>query len=205
MIVHRVFDEVLRTWSNVAVLRALLDTATGYTGNEVARVAGMDPRAALKALTRLEQLGLVRRQRGGRDHLFTLNREHYLVRRGILPLFAVERGFLDEIASAVRASINGHALSVVLFGSTARGEEQPESDFDVCCIVKDHAQRERAQSHLERSSQRLYNRYGIKLGPIFFTLDEFRHKRARRNALVNQILDHGKLIAGKNPKVLIHD
>ncbi|MGA2623864.1 MAG: helix-turn-helix domain-containing protein [Bacteroidota bacterium] len=86
MIMHRVLDEVLRSWSHVAVLRALMDTSTGFTGNEVARVSGMQPRSALKALSSLEELGIVRRQRGGRDHLFTLNREHFLVREALLPI-----------------------------------------------------------------------------------------------------------------------
>ena len=50
MIIYRAFDEVFRTWSNVAVIRALLDTNTGFTGNEVARAASMHPNSALKAL-----------------------------------------------------------------------------------------------------------------------------------------------------------
>ena len=86
MVIHRPFDEVLRSWSHVAVLRAILDSAVGLTGNEIARVSGMQPRSALKALTSLEELGIVHRQRGGRDHLFTLNRDHFLTREGLLPL-----------------------------------------------------------------------------------------------------------------------
>ena len=53
-------------------LRALIDTNSGFTGNEVARVSGMNPRSAFKALTSLENLGIVNRQIGGRDHIFTL-------------------------------------------------------------------------------------------------------------------------------------
>lgn len=41
MIIYRAFDEVFRSWSHVAVIRALIDTANGFTGNETARVSGM--------------------------------------------------------------------------------------------------------------------------------------------------------------------
>lgn len=64
MVFHRSLDEVFRSWTRVAVLRTLWDTATGFTGNQVARAAGMHPRSAFKALTALETLGMVQRQRG---------------------------------------------------------------------------------------------------------------------------------------------
>ena len=93
MIIYRAFDEVFRTWSNVAVIRALLDTNTGFTGNEVARAASMHPNSALKALTLLEGLGIVNRQIGGRDHIFSLNREYFLVQEAILKVFGIESSF----------------------------------------------------------------------------------------------------------------
>jgi predicted nucleotidyltransferase len=204
MIVNRVFDELFRTWSNVAVLRALQDTASGFTGNEVARESGMDPKAALNALTRLEELGIVRRQRGGRDHIFTLNRNHYLVERAIIPIFSAEHKFLDEIYSLIAKSVKGQALSIVLFGSVARREDTPQSDLDICCIVKNKTQQEKLQMKLDEISSTLHNRFGVKIGPVYFTLDEFRKKESKQNPLIRQILDQGKVIIGKNPKVLLN-
>lgn len=203
MIIHRVLDELLRTWSHVAVLRALLDTATGFTGNEVGRVSGMDPKAALAALTRLEELGVVRRLRGGRDHIFTLNRDHYLVTKGILPLFAVEQRFPGDLASVIARSVKGNALSVVLFGSVARREELPQSDVDLCCIVKNEAQKEKVQLLLNRIDSDLLNRFGVKLAPVYFTANEFRKKAKLRNVLIRNILEQGKVISGKHPKGLL--
>ena len=204
MIVNRSFDEVFRSWSNVAVLRALQDTASGFSGREVARVAGMSIRSALQALTSLENLGIVRRQRGGRDHIFTLNRNHYLVEQGIIPVFAIEHKFLEEVKSVIANAVKRQALSVILFGSVARGEEIPQSDLDICCIVKNKLQQGKLQSILDGMSPTLHNRFGVKIGPIFFTLDEFKKKASKRNPLIKQILDHGKVITGKNPKVLLN-
>lgn len=51
MVFHRVLDVVFSTWSHTAVLRALQDSAVGVTGREIARLAGMNHRSCLKALS----------------------------------------------------------------------------------------------------------------------------------------------------------
>ena len=102
MLFHRSLNEVFRSWTHVAVLRVLRDTTVGFTGNQVAREARMHPRSAFKALTALEMLGMIRRQRGGRDHLFTLNRDHILLVEGVLPLLDMERLMIDRLEAELR-------------------------------------------------------------------------------------------------------
>lgn len=202
MIIHRAFDEVFRSWSHVAVLRAIRDTAVGLTGNQVARAAGMQPRSALRALTSLEQLGIVRRQRGGRDHLFTLNRDHFLVSRGIIPLYDVEEKLLSAISSAIEKSAKGWAVSVILFGSVARKEERASSDFDLCCIVRSESQKKDLQRKLDSLSSKLYKQFGARLSPLYFSLQEFRNKIESGNPLARQIVEEGRVIVGKGVKEL---
>ena len=203
MIIHRALDEVLRTWSHVAILRALLDTANGCSGNELARVAGMHPRSAIKALTSLEVLGMVRRQRGGRDHLFTLNRDHYLVREAILPLFSTERRFSDVIAEELVAILGKRVLSAVMFGSAAQHIEAPQSDLDLCCIVRKDGDEEIARAILSSKASGLYHKFGVKVAPLFFSIQEFRKKS--KLPLVREIIKNGIVIVGKDPGGLLHD
>ena len=131
MVINRTLDELFRTWSNIAVVRALLDTNIGFTGNEVARVSGMHPRSAFKALTLLEGLGIVNRQRGGRDHMFSLNREHYLVQEALLKVFQAESKFPEEIKNTLAVILKKRVYSAVIFGSAARKEENILSDLDI--------------------------------------------------------------------------
>jgi predicted nucleotidyltransferase len=201
VIIHRAFDEVFRSWSHVAVLRALLDTTNGYTGNEVARLSGMHPRSALKALTSLEQLGIVNRQRGGRDHIFTLNRSHVLVSDVVEPLYRVEQEFAGRIIHTLASKLKRHVLSAVIFGSVAKRVETPFSDFDLCCIVKTESQKNTIRELLNSDAQKLYRTFGIKISPLFFTLNEVKKKV--RTPLLQDIVSHGKLVAGKNVKELI--
>jgi predicted nucleotidyltransferase len=201
MIIYRVFDEVFRSWSHVAVLRALLDTTNGYTGNEVARLSGMHPRSALKALTSLEQLGMVNRQRGGRDHIFTLNRSHILIYDVAEHIYRVEQEFAGRIIHTLAGKLKRHVLSAVIFGSVAKRVETPFSDFDLCCIVKMESQKNTIRELLNSDAQKLYKTFGIKIAPLLFTLDEVKKKI--KTPLMQDVVIHGKLVAGKNIKELI--
>ncbi len=202
MVVNRVLDEIFRTWSNVAVLRALIDTNTGFSGNEVARVAGMNPRSAFKALASLEELGIVNRIVGGRDHIFTLNREHFLVQEVILKIYSTESKFPEEIKNALSAILKGHVYSAVIFGSVARKEEKPLSDLDVCCIVNSPLELLFVRDLLNKKSPLLYKKYGIKLAPVVFMKDAFLRKK--KSKLIKGIVEEGILITGKSLKGLIN-
>ena len=202
MVLHRVFDEVFRTWSNIAVMRALLDTNTGFSGNEVARVSGMHPRSAFKALTLLEELGIVKRQIGGRDHIFSLNREHFLFQEAILKVFDAENKFREEIIKALASVLKNQVYSAVIFGSVARKEEKRLSDLDICCIVNTPLQTVQVKYLLDKKSQMLNKKFGIKLAPMIFLKAQFIRKR--KSKLIKSIVDEGILITGKSPKGLLN-
>ena len=202
MVIHRALDEVFRSWSHVAVVRALLDTTSGCTGSEVGRISGMQPRSALKALTSLEQLGIVRRQRGRRDHIFTLNRDHVLMRDAILPLYHSERQFPEALFTTLAAILKSPLVSAVVFGSVAKREETPLSDLDLCCIVNTEKQKDAVREKLDGEAASLYRKFGVRVALLLFTVKEFRAKSKSR--LVKDIVDHGRLIAGKNLKVVLN-
>lgn len=202
MVIHRVLDEIFRSWSHVAVFRTLIDTNTGCTGNEAARNAGMHPRSALKALTALEELGIVNRQRGGRDHLFTLNREHFLVKDILLPLYQTENMFPGVIKREIASILKKHVISAIIFGSVARKEEKPLSDLDLCCIVNSVKEKDNVRELLNSKLKLMNVRYGVKLAPVFFTITEFKKKS--NTQLMKEIVEQGIVITGKNPKALIH-
>jgi predicted nucleotidyltransferase len=201
MIIHRVIDELLRSRSRVAVLRALLDSATGLTGNQVSRVAEMSPRSAFNALSALEALGVVRRQRGGRDHLFTLNRNHFLVTHCVLPIFQSEIEYSENLVAAVGSLVRDKVVGASVFGSVARHEETPSSDLDICCIVRDRQSASAVESAINSETHTLYREYGVRISPLVITVAEFRKKR--RSRVVKDILDHGVHVAGHDPRSIL--
>ena len=203
MVFYRVWDRVFSTWSHVAVLRALQDSAHGSTGREIARLSGMNHRSCLQALTELEELSLVRRVRGGRDHLFTLNREHLLVEEGILPLLALERAFSGTVFTHLAKRLTKLAKSIIVFGSVTRNEETPSSDLDLCLVVRAEKDRAAAEAAVHSIAPQLLSHYGAKLAPYVLTRKEFIRKAKRNLPPVHDIVKEGVVIAGMSVKGLL--
>lgn len=204
MIIHRPLDHILSARSQIAVLRVLLDSAHGLTGREIARQAGMNHQACIEALSRLEALGLLRRQRGGRAHLFTLNREHELIARGIVPLLQFEREFEERLKSLLRRRFQGVALSGAIFGSVARREEVPDSDLDVCLVVPSPQAKEKVHARVQEVAPLVWKRFGARLSPIVLTLDELRRRHARKDPLVRTMLREARPFLGARLVEHIH-
>lgn len=204
MVSHRILDEVLAAWSHVAILRVLQDIAQGLTGREIARQAGISHQACDRALARLENLHIIRRQRGGRSHFFALNRRHQLVAKALLPLLATERNFLPEFCTTVHKYAGKSTLSIILYGSVARKQETSESDIDLCFVVRHARDKTSAQAIAHEISPILLERFGAKLSPIFFTVAEFKRKARKREPPINSIAKEGIVISGISLRELTH-
>ncbi|MBM4160313.1 MAG: winged helix-turn-helix transcriptional regulator [Ignavibacteria bacterium] len=197
MIFHHVLDQVFSTWSHIAVLRALQDYAQGITGREIARASQMNHRSCLKALGRLEDLGVVVRLRGGRDHLFSLNRNHVLVTEGIIPLVKLERGFFESLTKLLTKELGPLAESLILFGSVAKKTETAQSDLDLCIVLANGTRKLTARKRLESLAPLIRRKYGANLAPFFLSRSEFLQRAKKRHPPVSSIVKEGIVIAGK--------
>lgn len=193
---RRPLDLLFGAPSHVAVLRAVAERAHGATGAEIARAAGMTNQTALDALGRLEDVGAVSRLPMGRGYLFRLNREHGLVKRGILPLLREEADFGERLRAMLKEAFGKIVLSGVIYGSTGRGEERPESDLDVCLIVGRERDKERVLQKAGETSEALRNEFGVRLSPVVFAAREFAVGLKEGNALMRNITKDGDRFVG---------
>ncbi len=205
MKINKVLDELFRTQSNIAVIRALENYRTGITGREAARRSGLAPKNCLITLTALEELGVVNRVRGGRDHLFSLNRAHYLMKEILGPVLEQERNFPEEIFRHLAQKAGLLAVSIYLFGSAARGEDVMGSDLDLCIIYSAAKSKSALEERFSELSYELRSVYGVAVSPFYISEKEFI-RRARKNiSPVVEILKDGKYISGKKIKGLLKD
>lgn len=205
MVVNRVLDEIFSRWSNVAVLRALNKYAIGISGREVARIAGISAKNCFIALNDLEDLGIVTRVRGGRDHLFSLNRNHFIVIHGIIPLFEIEAKFLESILSEVKKKLKGKIVGAYLFGSVARREDNIQSDLDLCLIYNNQNNKTSIENIFFELSLELQKKYFIQAVPFLITEENFIRRARYNKPPVNEIIKEGKLIFGKSIKAILND
>src|SRR5215217_2429130 len=100
-------EHVLGAKSKVAALRVLFNSKIGFSGNTIAKRAGMGLLAIQNALADLERFGLVEVERGSVEHRYRLNTKHYIVAHGLRALFEAERSMVKTLASELRPMLDG--------------------------------------------------------------------------------------------------
>jgi predicted nucleotidyltransferase len=132
---HGISIRLLGAPARVAVLASLLSAPSrDFTGRELARAAGVSHPQALKALRLLEAEGVVRQRRVGRSSVWSADAGHFLTER-LGQLAALDLSARRELHSVLeRALRKGGAREAYLFGSVARGDEDPTSDVDVIAM-----------------------------------------------------------------------
>lgn len=203
MVIHRVLDILFSTWSNIAVLRVLNEVKIGLSGREIAKQSGMSAPSCLEALSTLENLNIVSRQRGGRGHFF-LNREHFLVNKIVIPNLNSEKLFIFSLLKNIKLGLRKHSVSVILFGSTARGEEKVDSDLDICIVFKNAAAKIELEKVITDLSFSLKKKYGISLAPFYISERDFVKKANAKKSPVTNIIKEGRLLFGKTIIQMIH-
>lgn len=82
---------------------------------------------------------------------------------------------------------------IYLFGSTARGDAGPDSDYDIMIVVSDDAPVERQDCGL---AYRALRGLGIAKDVLVWTRGEFEKRLHLKASLPSTILREGKLLHG---------
>jgi predicted nucleotidyltransferase len=168
-------EHVLGAKSKVAALRVLFNSKIGFSGNSVAKRAGMGLLAIQNALADLEGLGLVEVERGSVEYRYRLNFKHHLVVHGLRALFEAERGMVKALAQELRPLLEGRVVSAGIFGSFAQGHAKPGSDIDLLVIVETLRERERMSALLSDELPKLTEQYGLPLQPVIYERRRLSH------------------------------
>jgi predicted nucleotidyltransferase len=114
------------------VLAVLAETTAELNLRTLARLSGVSVAQASRVLPGLVELGLVERREIPPSSQFRLVRSH-VAARAVLELAAARDTVLAEIGHAAE-TLPVPPLSVIVFGSFARGEAGRDSDVDVVFV-----------------------------------------------------------------------
>jgi len=193
-------SEIFGSKAKIRVLRTLArHSKRVFTVRELARFSGLSHPEVSKVVKELERRGLAEVQTLGRAYSVRLNRESYIFKSVIEPLFAAERDTVRALVSTIKPFFDDDRISsVAIYGSVARGSEGRKSDVDLLVIAGD---KELANERVARANDKTLSRFGLALSPL--VQDENRFARRRREELESSILDSYILVSGKDLKEIV--
>ncbi len=195
MRVHNILELIFGSPARIRILRVLAGVRRPLSGRQVGELAGLTHRGAIQALASLVDIGAVKQRRAGNAYQYSLSRGSIFAENIILPAVRAEEGLLDELKRDVAACFGRRAVSLILYGSLARGEEKKGSDIDVMAVVR--GERERAAMEEKAASMASYftERFNGLLSVHCLTVDEVKGKKAL--PLLGSVMKEGVVLAGK--------
>jgi len=144
--------EALFPRTRLAVLRELCRPGDPELHvREIARRTGFDSRGIMRELRRLEQVGILKSRRAGRQLMYAMN-PSCTVYPELTMLVAKTVGIAHVVREELLPLADGIEMAYI-YGSVASGEAQAESDVDVM-VVGEVSLRELARP-LRRAGERL--------------------------------------------------
>jgi predicted nucleotidyltransferase len=194
-------NSVLGSTAKVRILRALLPLTSPVSGSEARMLSGVRSVGGMwNALNELTELGILERDETRRIQFFRVNRDHDLV-APLRALFEAESKRIVELQEAVEkiveeGAVREHTLSIILFGSNARGDALPASDLDLLAVTEAAPQVDGVLEVLIDAIPRLERRFGMRTSPL--VLDRIRVQERFRDGdpLMKNVLSDGRRLYG---------
>ena len=136
-------ENLLGSRSRIAVLRVLHGVSVPLNASQIAARAKLSHVAAASVLSDFASMGVILSSPAGRATVHWLNRESVYVENMLEPLLQAERDVPEDLVDDLAGAFQDEAVSVVLFGSYARGDQTPGSDVDVALVADDTEVRRR--------------------------------------------------------------
>ncbi|HWG07557.1 MAG TPA: nucleotidyltransferase domain-containing protein [Solirubrobacteraceae bacterium] len=186
------------------VLNVLAGTTRGLTGREVALLTGRTSHSGILAvLNRLTEQGLVDRVELNRAFLFSMNREH-LAYPAVIALVGMRVALFGKIQDELNAW--GLApVHVSLFGSTARGDGDTQSDIDLFVVRPAEIDQEDARwrEQLDELEDRVSRWTGNRAAVLEISESEIERLVAEDRPIVSELRADAIVLAGSTIPALL--
>lgn len=183
--------------SDAAVLEVLARTVSPLSGRQIARLAeSKSPGNVRSALLRLADVGLVIVAPRPDAVLYSANRSHLLWQSIELALQSLPR--LERYVQAYTSKHNYDDVSVILYGSVARGESDAASDIDLLVIHRESRSTQLVDSFADGLRDGLDEITGNTVQIFQLKPSELRQMNQDQDPIVRAWVTDGRALVGKS-------
>lgn len=204
MLLDRPLNDIFGQHSKVRILRFLVQSQSQSNGREIAKAVGLSHVKAHTALRDLTGQGVVSMRSAGRAFVYWLNEDHFLVREIIRPAFEKEAGLFEYLCRIIlkEASLP-KPLSMILFGSFAKGGASADSDIDIVIVYPRAKNKAVISGELCAAEKKITMLFGNRLSCVPLSADEFRNKLKKKDAFIGEVIRTGRVLYGKGISELV--
>lgn len=192
-------DDILSSRTKVALLRVLMRAPGPLNGRELARRAGVDPGHASRQLRELAQSGVLRGRDQGRVVTYEVADDPSGLIGHLRELFAAEAERFRDCIKALARQLP-EAVSIVLFGSEARGEASSGSDTDLLIVVPKHT--DQAEEQAREACMSVAAAYALALSWVVMDMAELRQAEETNSDFWKSLSRDGIKLYGKTLEAL---
>ena len=192
-------NDILSSRAKVAALRVVCASPVPLSGREIARRAGISSGSASKVLGELAASGVMVSRDQGRAKTYELGNQDVPLVEQLRNLFALESRRQHQAIDDLVQGVPG-VLSVILFGSEARGEAQSGSDADLLIVLE--AKSARCEDLLQENALRVAHKHLLPLSWHLADLSDLRDWETTNHPLWRNILAEGVCLRGTPPERL---
>lgn len=195
-------EKILGTKNNVKIIRYLIRHKDWeFNITELAKDTGLNKGVLSRLVKKLEKENVIKIKRKGKILLFTINRDHFIMKNLIMPLFQKEDSLIfDYINKELKKVIDKNIVSLILYGSFASGTAKLTSDIDVMVIVT--KENVLLNKKLESIKEQFLNE-DLLLRIDIITLTEFKKAYKQKEPLIKSIIENHKIIYGRGIKEIL--
>lgn len=198
-------EKLLGSRSKLGVLRVLWRSHDPLNASQIASRTGLTRPAVSSALLDLNQAGAVRSSPAGRAIVHSLERGNIYVERWIEPVFRSEWELPDVLLEEIEHTFSNLAVSGVMFGSYARGQQTSDSDIDLVLVAADSRSKRAIERLLESYLSEFRVRWGAPLSAVTYDQNEANTLRSRAPSLAASLMDEGITVFGSGPADWVED
>ncbi len=187
-------EDILSSPAKVAILRVLCRVRGPLSGRETIRRAGTTYGPGWDALQDLVGSGVLSKRDLGRASGYELREPGSPLIQRLRELFDAEEERTEQIVGELTTEIDD-ALTIILYGSEARGDAEAGSDTDVLIVVE--RKTEQIADRIDQTCLDIAEKYSLALSWHIADLDDLRRWEEAGSEFWQNILADGVRLAGE--------